>query len=279
MKNATQLKALAKNLAKEKKISVQSIMQNYMLERLLERISISPYKSNLILKGGLLISAIIGIDNRATMDMDTTYRGLAVNAQQIVKVFEEISNISVNDNISFSIKRVEVIKEHTDSIGFRLSLVALYPPMAVPLKIDITTGDMITPQEVIYEYKLLFEPRSIEVFAYNLETLIAEKIETVISRGDQNTRPRDFYDIYIIRQLQWQNINTKHLRAALLATAKQRNTQPLVDDYDDILKIITKSETMKNFWLRYQEQNNYAKEIEFKDICGNIREILGSIMY
>lgn len=213
------------------------------------------------------------------MDMDTTYRGLAVNAQQIVKVFEEICNISVNDNISFSIKRVEVIKEHTDSIGFRVSLVALYPPMAVPLKIDITTGDMITPQEVIYEYKLLFEPRSIEVFAYNLETLIAEKIETVISRGDQNTRPRDFYDIYIIRQLQWQNINTKHLRAALLATAKQRNTQPLMDDYDDILKIITKSETMKNFWLRYQEQNNYAKEIEFKDICGSIREILGSIMY
>lgn len=277
MKNAMQLKALIKNMSKDKKISAQTIMQNYMLERLLERISVSPYRSNFILKGGLLIAAIVGIGNRTTMDMDTTYRGLQVNAQMIKEVFEEICNIPANDNVTFSIKRAEEIQENTNNIGLRVNLVALYPPMAVPIKIDITTGDRITPREIIYEYKLLFEPRSIKVLAYNLETIVAEKIETVISRGDQNTRPRDYYDIYIIRQLQWQNIKHEYLRAALLSTAQYRNTLPLMDSYDEILKTIEKSEIMKNFWLGYQEQYNYARDIKFVDICGSIREIMDSI--
>lgn len=224
MNNAMQLKAIINNMSKAKNISSQIIMQNYMLERLLERISLSPYRSNFILKGGFLIAAIVGLDTRATMDMDATLRGMPVNAVTIAKMFEEICRIPVNDNITFSIKRTEEIRESTDYTGLRVTLEALYPPMTVPLKIDLTTGDKITPQEIVYEYKLLLEQRNIKVLAYNLETIIAEKLETVISRGDQNTRPRDYYDIYIIHQLQWQNVNADSLRSALKATAQYRNT-------------------------------------------------------
>ena len=278
MNNAMQLKAVIRNMAKSKNISAQIIMQNYMLERLLERISISPYKSNFILKGGFLIAAMVGLDTRATMDMDATLRGLPVNAETITKVFEEICNIPLNDDVTFSLKRTEEIRESSDYAGLRITLEAKYPPMRVPLKIDITTGDKITPREIVYEFRLLLEPRSIQVLAYNLETIIAEKLETVISRGDQNTRPRDYYDIYIIRQLQWQNINPVSLHAALTATAQNRNTLLLFDQYHEILQTIETSDIMKDHWIDYQSQFDYAKDIQYSDVCITIREILDSLL-
>jgi len=277
MNNAMQLKSIIKSMSKSKKISAQIIMQNYMLERLLERISLSTYQENFILKGGFLIAAIVGLDTWATMDMDATIRGLPVNVKMISKMFDEICHISVNDDITFSLKRTEEIRESADYTGLRVTLEAQYPPMTIPLKIDITTGDKITPQEIIYEFKLLLEPRSIKVLAYNLETIIAEKLETVISRGDQNTRPRDFYDIYIIRQLQWQNINSNSLRSALKATSQNRGTSSIMDRYLDILSIIEKSPIMNSHWLNYQTQFDYAKDIQFGDICTTIREILNNI--
>jgi predicted nucleotidyltransferase component of viral defense system len=194
MNNAMQLKAMIKNISKSKNISAQIIMQNYMLERLLERISLSPYQSNFILKGGFLIAAMVGLDTRATMDMDATIKGLPVNVETITTMFEEICRIPVNDDITFSIKRTEVIRKDAEYPGLRVALDAEFPPMAVPLKIDITAGDKITPKEIVYEFKLLLEPRTIKILAYNLETIIAEKLETVISRGDQNTRLRDYYE-------------------------------------------------------------------------------------
>ena len=211
------------------------------------------------------------------MDMDATLRGLPVNAEIITRMFEDICRIPVNDDITLSIKRTEEIRESADYTGLRVTLEALYPPMAVPLKIDITTGDKITPREIVYEFKLLLEPRSIKVLAYNLETIIAEKLETVISRGDQSTRPRDYYDIYIIRQLQWQNINPDSLRAALTATAQNRNALSLMDQYTEILQTIEASDIMNSHWLDYQNQFDYAKDIQFKDICTTITEILDSI--
>lgn len=277
MSNVMQLKAVIKNMAKSRNISAQIIMQNYMLERLLERISISHYKLNFILKGGFLIAAIAGLDARATMDMDATLQGLPVNSETITKMFEEICPIAVNDGVIFSIKRTEEIREGADYAGFRVTLGALYPPMAIPLKIDITTGDIITPREIVYEFKLLLEPRSIKVLAYNLETIIAEKLETIISRGDQNTRPRDYYDIYIINKLQWQNINQDSLRAALTATAQNRNTLSIMDQYPEILQTVDASDIMNSHWLGYQNQFDYAKGIKFKDICTIIKEILDSI--
>lgn len=205
MKNAMQLKAIIKNLAKEKHISAQLVMQNFMLERLLERISVSKYQQNFILKGGFLIAAMVGLDTRATMDMDATIKGLPVNEQTIREMFEEICKIKLDDDVRFSFRSIGEIREGDEYTGYRVSLFANYQPMAVPLKLDITTGDRITPKEIEYRFKLLLEDRSISVLAYNLETIMAEKLETVISRGDQNTRPRDYYDIYILAKLQYCN--------------------------------------------------------------------------
>jgi len=190
-KNPMQLKAFIKNKAVEKNISAQLVMQNYMMERLLERISLSKYQHNFILKGGFLISAIVGLDSRTTMDLDTTIKGLTLTHESIRLIFMEICNIPVEDDIVFEIVSIVDIRENDDYPGIRVDLKANYFPISVPLSVDITTGDKITPREVKYKFKLLFEERAIPIMAYNLETLLAEKIETVLSRGIANTRPRD----------------------------------------------------------------------------------------
>lgn len=236
MKNAMQLKAIIKNLAKEKHISAQLVMQNFMLERLLERISVSKYQQNVILKGGFLIAAMVGLDTRAPMDMGATIKGLPVNEQTVREIFEEICKIELDDDVTFSFRSIGEIREGDIYTGYRVSLSANYPPMAVPLKLDITTGDKIIPKEIEYQFKLLLEDRSISVFAYNLETIMAEKLETVISRGDQNTRPRDYYDIYILTKLQYSNIESNTLREALNATTEKRGSRAMVKDYRSIME-------------------------------------------
>lgn len=173
---------------------------------------------------------------------------------------------------------MEEIRESAEYTGLRVTLEALYPPMAVPLKIDITTGDKITPREVVYEFKLLMEPRSIKVLAYNLETIVAEKLETIISKGDQNTRPRDYYDIYIIRQMQWQNIEPSILRQAFNETSENRGTTAIMEQYGKILSVVENSDSMNKFWRDYQAQFDYAKDIEFNDICSIIKVILNGIL-
>ena len=231
MKNAMQLKAIIKNIAKEKHISAQLVMQNFMLERLLERISVSKYQQNFILKGGFLIAAMVGLDTRATMDMDVTIKGLPVNEQTVQEMFREVCKIELHDDVSFDFRNIGEIREGDIYTGYRVSLSANYPPMAVPLKLDITTGDKITPKEIEYQFRLLLEDRSISVLAYNLETIMAEKLETILSRGDQNTRTRDFYDIYILSKLQYSNIECNALRAALRATTEKRGSTVVVMDY------------------------------------------------
>jgi predicted nucleotidyltransferase component of viral defense system len=272
-----QLKTTIKNISKSKNVSAQIVMQNYMLERLLERISVSRYQSNFILKGGFLIAAMVGLDTRATMDMDATIRGLAVDQDPVRHMFEEICGISLSDDITFSVKRIEEIREGDEYSGLRVMLDATYLPMVVPLKIDITTGDQITPREVVYEFRLLLEPRSIKILAYNLETVMAEKLETVISRGDQNTRSRDYYDIFILRKLQWQNINLDTLHMALVATATKRNSLSIMERYSEILQTVGDSEVMNRRWHDYQSNFDYARDTLFSDICATIREILDSL--
>jgi predicted nucleotidyltransferase component of viral defense system len=277
MKNAMQLKAIIKNLAKEKHISAQLVMQNFMLERLLERISISQYQQNFILKGGFLIAAMVGLDTRATMDMDATIKGLQVNEQTIREMFEEICKIELDDDVIFEFRRIGEIREGDEYTGYRVSLSANYPPMEVPLKLDITTGDKITPREIEYQFKLLLEDRSISVLAYNLETILAEKLETVISRGDQNTRPRDFYDIYILEKLQSSNIESEALKAALDATAKKRGSANIIKDYRGIMETVEKSEVMQRQWKNYQKDFEYADGIEFEDVCEAVVGLIGKI--
>ena len=272
-----QLKAIIKNLAKEKHISAQLVMQNFMLERLLERISVSKYQQNFILKGGFLIAAMVGLDTRATMDMDATIKGLPVNEQTIREMFGEICRIELDDDVSFSFRSIGEIREGDEYMGYRVSLSVNYPPMAVPLKLDITTGDRITPKEIEYRFKLLLEDRSISVLAYNLETIMAEKLETVISRGDQNTRPRDYYDIYILTKLQYSNINIERLKKALSATTEKRGSSIVVKDYRRIMNAVENSDIMQRQWNNYQKDFDYAADILFKDVCEAVVKLMGDL--
>ena len=277
MKNATQLKAIVRNISKEKKISAQLVLQNHMLERLLERIALSQYKDNFILKGGFLIASMVGLDTRATMDMDVTIKGEPVNPENIRLMFDEIIKISVDDDISFEFKNINEIREGDDYTGYRVHLVGNFPPMAVPLKLDITTGDKITPKEIQYEYKTVFDEKSIFVLAYNLETVISEKLETILSRGDQTTRPRDYYDVYILWKLQQQNINLDHLKVALTTTANKRNSLGLMKQYQNTMSVVRGSGFMLEQWQKYQHSFDYAKEISLKETCDSVIEVMNRL--
>ena len=248
MKNAMQLKAIIKNIAKNKNISAALVLQNYMLERFLERVSLSKYHDNYIIKGGFLIASMVGLDSRATMDMDATIKGYPVNEEAIRKMVEGIIAVPVEDAIHFCLKSVREIREGDEYTGYRVALTADYEKTAVPLKLDITTGDKITPREIEYSYKLMMEDRSIRVLAYNLSTILAEKLETVVSRGEQNTRPRDYYDIYILSKLQAENIDVDSLKAALSATTAKRGSSELMMQYAEIMRTVKSSDVMKRQW-------------------------------
>ncbi len=267
MKNAMQLKAIVKKIAKEKHISAQLVLQNYMLERFLERVSLSRYRDNYIIKGGFLIASMVGLDSRATMDMDATIKGYPVDEETIRSMIEDIIAVPVDDNISFRLKSIGPIRESDEYSGYRVALTADYEKMAVPLKLDITTGDKITPREIEYSYKLMLEDRSISVLAYNLSTILAEKLETVISRGDQNTRPRDYYDIYILTKLQADSIDIKTLDTAVKATAQKRGSTGLMGHYAEIMRQVKASDIMKRQWNDYRKDFEYAAGIEFEETC------------
>lgn len=274
MKNAMQLKSVIKNISKDKHISAQLVMQNFMLERLLERISVSKYQKNFILKGGFLIAAMVGLDTRATMDMDATIKGWSVNEESIKKMFIDICEIDLYDDITFELKKISEIREEDEYTGYRVSLSANYSPMAIPLKLDITTGDKITPREVEYRFKLMLEDREISVLAYNLETVMAEKLETIVSRGDQSTRPRDYYDVYILAKLQYRNIETEFLKAALDATSKKRGSSEILKDYNHIIDVVRKSDVMVRQWRTYQKSFEYAADISFNEVCDAVVQMM-----
>ncbi|WP_418790378.1 nucleotidyl transferase AbiEii/AbiGii toxin family protein [Phosphitispora sp. TUW77] len=275
--NPMQLKAYIKKMAAEKNISAQLIMQNYMLERLLERISVSKYQSNLILKGGFLISAIVGLDTRATMDLDTTIKGFDVNHDTVRRIFEEIGSIPIEDDVKFEVLNTYDIREGDDYPGIRVAMKANYLPLAVPLSVDVTTGDKITPRAIEYSFKLLFDDRTIKVMAYNLETVLAEKLETIVTRGIANTRLRDFYDVYILYQLRGHECDRSTLNNALVETASKRKSGAVMSNYRAALNSIAESEQMKGFWKKYQTDFVYAKEIDFMEICRLIIRIFDEI--
>ena len=276
-KNPMQLKAFIKRTAAEKNISAQLVMQNYMLERLLERISLSPYQRNLILKGGFLIAAIVGLDTRATMDLDTTLKGLALTHEAIREIFEEIIKVPVMDDVVFAILNTSDIRMGDDYPGIRVNLRANYPPINVPFTVDVTTGDRITPHEIEYTFSLMFENRKIRVMAYNIETVFAEKLETVISRGIANTRPRDFYDIFILWKLRGHELSMDVLKDALEQTAEKRGSREVIKRYDSILSDVLASEQMHGFWRKYQKDFAYTRDISFEDAIGVARVIIGSL--
>ena len=277
MINIMQLKAKIKNISKEKNISAQLVLQNYMMERFIERIALSDFQNQMIIKGGLLISSIVGLDSRATMDIDMTLRGKPVNESFILDYINEISRININDEVKFDVVSITEIREMDDYFGFRVSLIAGIGTMKIPLKIDITTGDKIIPSEISYEYPLMFENRSIKIKAYNLETILSEKIETIISRGNQNTRTRDFYDVYILLKLKSKNIDYNILRLAIEETFQKRDSLNLLLKYKEIISNIENNNEMLVRWENYRNSFNYARTIDFTEICRLLTELLEKI--
>ena len=273
-RNAMSLKAIINNIAKENKVSAQSVLQTYMLERLLERISVSKYKDNFILKGGMLISAMLGIDSRTTMDMDTTIKGFKLTEENISNIIKEICNIKIDDEVTFEVQKIELIREDDDYGGYRITFKANYmESMPVIMKIDITTGDKITYKEIKYSFNLMLEDRKIQIWSYNLETVMAEKFESIIKRGTLGTRVRDFYDIYMLLNTQAKNIDFNTLKEAIYSTAKHRNTINIIKDWSKIIEQLNNSDIMKKQWERYQKNNFYAKEIKYEDLIESLIEI------
>jgi predicted nucleotidyltransferase component of viral defense system len=277
MKNLMQLKDLIKNLAKEKNISSQVLLRNYMMQRLLLKIANSDYKNNFILKGGMLVANLVGIGSRSTVDMDLTIKSFNLTKENITEVFSEIFSTKTEDGIEFKLKQVEKIREEAEYKGFRLSILALMGKARIPLKIDLTTGDKLTPSEINYRYQLLFEDEKIEILSYNLETLLAEKLETIVSRSKTNTRMRDFYDVYILTLELKEKININLLAAALTETAKSRGTYKAIKNGRNIIIDIFNSDIILSHWNRYRNKFKYAKEIEFSNLKEQIINLWNEI--
>lgn len=270
---ARQLKDLIRNLSKKKSADAQTLMRNYMMERFLERISLSEYKDKFILKGGMLVAAMVGLDARATMDLDATIKAANVSLRDVEMIISNIIAIPIDDGVSFRIKRISEIMEEADYPGVRVSMETKFDGVIIPLKIDISTGDVITPKEIRYRFNLMLEDRTIEVWAYNLETVLAEKLETVISRNVTNTRMRDFYDIYILQKLHGEQLNKEILWHALVATARKRGTLEQIESGDirEILNEIETSSVMENLWKAYQRNYSYAVDISWHIVMESVR--------
>ena len=270
MKTPEQLKGAIRNIAKKNNLLPQEILQMFLFERILERLSVSKYKDNFILKGGLLISSIIGIAERTTMDMDTTVRGIPMEEENIKKIIQEIIKIDVEDGIVFEFVKMEPIRDDDDYNNFRVHLRAVYGKVNNPMKIDITTGDKITPAAVEYAYKMMFDDKQIPVMAYTLETILAEKYETIIRRNIGNTRARDFYDLYVLYTTRKDEIRKGILKLAVEHTAQKRGSLEEIKDYKAICQEILEEDDLNRLWNNYAKENGYVAQLDYKDMVNTV---------
>lgn len=270
IKTSRQLKDLTRNLSKGDSGKAQFLLRNYAMERFLERMSVSQYKDDFILKGGVLVTAMVGLDMRMTMDIDTTIRNFSLTPEKAEQIIGEIIEFPLEDNVRFQIKSVANIMDELEYGGVRLSLDTFLDTMCIPLKIDISTGDPITPAEIRYQYKLMFEDRYISVWAYNLETVLSEKLEAILVRGILNTRLRDFYDVYILQNKEMQ-INLQVLSDAIQATCKKRGSEEMLSNSQDTLNRMERNATMRELWKVYQKKNAYADGISWDAVISAAR--------
>lgn len=273
IKTARQLKDLIRNLSREKSADAQLLMRNYMMERFLERISLSEYRDKFILKGGMLVAAMVGLDARSTMDLDATVKGANVNVEDIENLISAIVSVPIDDGVKFQLKSISEIMDEAEYPGIRVSMTTTFDGVVTPLKIDISTGDAITPREVRYSFKLMLEDRSIDIWAYNLETVLAEKLETIITRTTTNTRMRDFYDLHILSQLHGQSIVPADLRAALIATARKRGTEKYLADAPAAFDEVEADPNMEKLWRAYQKKFSYAADLSWHTVMESIRSL------
>ncbi|MCL2762682.1 MAG: nucleotidyl transferase AbiEii/AbiGii toxin family protein [Treponema sp.] len=271
--NAMSLKAKIRNIAKAKGISAQLVLQNYFFERFLDRLSRSEYREKFILKGGLLIAAMAGLDARSTMDMDATIRSLPLDEEHIRTAISAVCSISADDGIDFKITGITFIREDDEYGGFRVSINANYENINAPLSIDITTGDVITPKPVKRLFRSIFHDAiQFKLWSYNTETILAEKVETILRRSVGNTRPRDFYDVYLITKTQLFDRSIFH--RALSATSAHRKTTEKISNVPEILKAIEESPILKNQWEKYRREYSYARDITFEDTIKAVKDLI-----
>lgn len=273
MINIESIKAKIRNLAKNNNLSSQEVLQMFLFERFLERLSKSDYKSNFVIKGGFLVSSLIGINNRTTMDMDSTIKGLPLTEENITKVVNSIINIEVNDGIQFEIKDVNYIRESDEYENFRVSLVANIGKTKNPMKLDLTTGDAITPREIEYSYPCIFHEKNIEVLAYPVETIIAEKYESIIKRNITTTRMRDFYDLYTLYNLKKSEIDIDILSTAIKRTSSKRESSQIMKISEEIIKDIQNDPYLKELWDVYVSENKYIGDLSFDNVIDVIKII------
>ena len=270
---AMSLKGRINHYAKQNGIAAQVVLQNFMFERFLERLSRSEYRQKFVIKGGMLVTAIVGIDTRATMDLDTTLRNLPLTEPQIREAITAICSIPVNDDVSFQIVSIEQIRKDDIYGWYRVRIDATYDTVLTPLSIDISTGDVITPNPAAYELHGIFNPElKIPLWGYNIETILAEKVETILRRGILSTRPRDFYDVYILEKTQAYQPGL--FSKALQATAEHRGSTGILQNADAIISRLETSEDLKQQWARYQRQFTYAAQIEYKFVIETLNRLL-----
>ena len=269
IKAATQLKAKVRNLSGGDRQKAQTLIRNFMMERFLERIVLSQYRNSFILKGGMLVAAIVGLDTRATMDIDTTVKSLTLSKDNVFKIVEDIIAVEIPDGVQFRIAKVTDIMEEHDYPGIRVMLEATLDKMRQAVKIDISTGDIITPGAVEYSYRLMVEDRSISMWTYNLETLLAEKLETIMARGTANTRMRDFYDIYTISRQEI--FNKEVLKSAFLATSTKRNTTRQIPDLKNIIAAVASDDTMTSQWENFRKESFFVGELSWNDVIESVK--------
>ena len=277
MINYNELFEKSKKLAKESGLTQLELYQRFMFERILERISLSEYNENFILKGGLLLSAMLGINSRSTRDMDISIKGIDVSEEKMVQVLNEILSLNIGDGVKFEMLNVTDIRADDEYGGNKYHLVGKLENLKVALEIDISTGDEITPKELNYEYISIFENKKIYIDTYNIETILAEKIETILRRGKYNARMKDYYDVYFFLTKLKNEINLEIFKQALNNTLRKREAFNYYNDYKQILNGLTNDERINNYWNTYKKKNKYAENIEFKDIVKILKEFLDSI--
>lgn len=272
-----QVKGRIKNVAKENKADARTLMRIYMMERFLERVSNSKYKDNFIIKGGMLVTAMVGVANRSTMDIDTSIKNQNLSAEDVRRIVDEMKDIDLGDGVTFEIKEVSSIMDEMEYPGIRFTMNAIMGKLITPMKIDISTGDVITPRAIEYPYKLLLDDRSIRLWSYNLETILAEKLQTVLARGLLNTRMRDFYDIRTLLSIYEQEIDENVLKDAFKATCKKRETENLKAEGSKIITAIEGDVQLHNLWKSYQKKYPYATDISYEDIMESTKSLFDKI--
>ena len=271
------LKGKIRNIANSKNLRSQEVLQMFFFERFLERLSKSEYKFNFVIKGGLLISSMIGIDNRTTMDMDATIKGVPLKEEVIRNIVSEIINVEVEDGIEFEITDISHIREEDEYENFRVHLIANFGKIKNDMKIDITTGDVITPKEIEYLYPCMFQEKSLRVLAYSLEMILAEKYESVIKRNITTTRMRDFYDLYNLYNLRKEDINFDILKQAIISTARRRESLSLMKQAIEIIEDIKEDDYLKELWTVYLADNLYVGDLNFSETIKVIEIIADKI--